>query len=378
MQENITRLIEEVKSNTLHNKTIWWIVFSFFLFVWTVQLNPPVNTGDLHTGLWGVMLMQAKDITNNDYLGNVLYGYNRALRLTVPVIMKLLSISSTKQMYLIQLLISFIFQLLLVKLVYRINKGHLINTALFCIACTYCYFSNTATGDTFGHADTFAFLFILISIYSTQPIIVAFSLFCAIFANERTLIITLPAVWFWWFLQDQKNKKLMIYGAVPLAVIGYFIGKYTLLSLPNFKTSLPDDFSLGYLLGQHSFFSIFIFTFKGLWLFVFLLIVRLKKIPFYLIVCLVFSAAAFVVADQTRGISFLFPLFLLVLSQLNKFVDKEEISKITIYCLIACVAIPNIVFYGHYELRPSFFYIMLEKVIFIPIQDIVASLVNHP
>lgn len=377
IREKIATILEQAKSNKLEHKTIWWIIFSSFLFIWTIQENPPTNKNDLHYGLWSVMLMQAKDLTNNEFLQNIPYGYNRALRLTVPVIIKIFSITSQKQLYIIQLLVSFVFQLLLVKLVYRINKGHIINTILFCLACTYCYFSNTATGDLFGHADTFGFFFILLAIYTNNPFVVFVSMLAAIFTNERTLIIAVPPVWFWWILSESPKKKMMIFGAMPLAVLGYFVGKYYMLSFPNFKMSLPNDFSLLYLISQHSFFSMYVFSFKGLWVFVFYLVYQFKKLPLYLLLSLFFSTAAFVVADQTRGISFLFPLFILVLSQLNKVETTETIKKLSIYCLIASIVIPNIVFYGDHQLRPSLLYIALEKLIFTPVEAIVSSLIHH-
>ncbi len=350
----------------------WWIIFSFFLFLWTCQTNPPLDKEKLYSGLWEVQISQSKDLLDNDFLNNVMYGYNRALRLSYPIIAKLLDFSKPKQLFIFQLFLGLLFQFLIVKTCLKISKNNIIGTILFGFISSYYYFSNAASGDTYGHGDTIAFVFILLAMYIDNPFMIFLFLFGAFFSNERSLLVSLPTVWIWWFLNEKKDK-IILWGSIPASVIAYYACKYFLLNQPHFKADLPNDIGFFYLLNSHTFFNMYVFTFGGLWIVVFYWIYKLKQIPVSLLIILFFSVSAFIVADQTRGISFIFPLFFIAFREVHRIGNNKEINNVLICGAILTLFIPNFVFFGEYTFKPSLFYHLLEKNIIIPVDWIFAN-----
>lgn len=365
MVDNLKRLFKKFIS-----LPYWWVIFSFFLFLWAIQINPPLNKEELSNGIWGVQILQSKDFSNNDFLNNIMYGYNRSLRLVYPVIIRVLHFSSPKQLYIFQLFLSFIFQLVLVRLTLRVSKNNIIGTILFCLTCTYYYFSNTASGDTFGHGDAGAFLFILLSLYFRNPFLILLSLFCAFFSNERSLMVALPTVWVWWFLNKEKHDKIRLWGAIPAAVVAYYVVRLFLLKQPHFKANLPNDVGFFYLIHNHTLFNVYLFGFGGLWLIVFYWIYKVNRIPIATLIILFFSMSAFIVADQTRGVSFMFPLFLIGFREIHRIETLNNINKLLVWGLILALFIPNFIYIGEYALRPSLIYHLLEKSIIVPIDQL--------
>lgn len=344
----------------------WWIIFSCFLFLYTIQVNPPLQKEELHNGIWGIQLLQSKNLFNNDFLGNIMYGYNRALRLSFPLIAEILGFTKPIQLFIFQLFLGLIFQFMMVKLCLKISKNNIVGTILFGLISSHYYFSNTASGDTFGHGDMIAFLFILLALYIANPFIITLCLFGAFFSNERSLLVSLPTIWIWWFLNKEKHDFLKLWVSIPVSVIAYFICKNFLLKQPHFKANLPNDIGFSYLINSHTFFNIYIFAFGGLWVLVLYWIYKLERIPITILIIILFSSSAFIVADQTRGLSFMFPLFFIAFREIHRIGSKDEINKILFCGAILTIFIPNIVFFGEYTFRPSLFYHLLEKNIIIP------------
>ncbi|MFN3848988.1 MAG: hypothetical protein ACK4NY_06150 [Spirosomataceae bacterium] len=353
----------------------WWLIFGIFLFIWTIQVNPPLNRLEIQNGLWGVQILQSQNFSDNDFLENIMYGYNRALRLAFPALLRLLHIAQPRQAFILQLFIGLIFQIILVKACLKASQNNIKGTILFTFACTYYYFSNTAAGDTFGHGDALAFLFILGCIATDSPILVGLCLFGAYFANERTFTLSLPSVVIWWLWDKQLlSHKKILFLSIPLSIIIYAVCRYLLLRQPHFDIQLPNDIGFFYLKKDHSFFNNYMFAFGSLWVLFFYWLFKKRQLPILIGLVLFATISAFIVADQIRGLSFAFPLFIIAFREIHKIENTNKINNILLWVALIAIILPNFNYYGEYGFKPTLVYLFVEKIFIDPIEYILQIL----
>lgn len=342
------------KFTEITNKFLCHKHFTLFLSVvllaWTVQTNPFIHTENLGTGFWNLIIGQSHSLLHNDFLLNLSFGINRALKLSYPLIIKVLHISQPWQIFLLQLLFCLLLQFLLVRLCLKISNNNRLGTALFTFICSICYFSSNAAGDTFGHADMLAFLLIIIILSTKNLAIIFLNVILALFTNERVLVLAIPTLLFYDF--DERKKTLIV---IMIGVCVYFAIKYYLNQQPHFNSiTFPYDVRLPQLISTHVY-NIYVYAFGGLWLLIVYWMYLIKKIPLVVLIILPLSLCSFIVADCTRGLSFIFPIFLITLKNLYSLETRDRLNKLMMVAAIVSIILPNAIYFGEFWYRESLF-----------------------
>ncbi|MFT4734777.1 MAG: hypothetical protein ACI9DJ_002650 [Algoriphagus sp.] len=336
----------------------------FIAVLLAFAFNPPLELQQIENGLWSVQIEQSRHLSDNNFLEDVYYGYNRAMRLFQPLLFKLFQIERPVLAYLLQIVFSVIQMFLVYAIAKRILKEEKKNILLFLISCSTLYFANSAFGDTFGHCDTFGFTFMLLAMYYPRKwLLSALFLLLGFLCSERVLFVGLISVIIYWYyctdLSVVKKKKLIVFSTL-VSVLCYFGLKFYMTSLPDFDVSLPIDIGLNYALNDHTFFQIYFFTFTGFWILLMATTSMSRNQLLVLTLPLLLSGTSFLVADQTRGMAHIFPVFFVFLYQIQKTWSADTIHKTLNMMLLICLISPSYNYIGTFNYKPSLFYYFFE------------------
>jgi len=207
--------------------------------------------------------------------------------------------------------------------------------------------------DIIPYGDFFAFFFLLLSIYFSNPIVIFLLCQCAFWIDERALINTGYVILWWSFMADLPNTIRFKWSTQALASI---LSGIIYLGIRRYLTEyhhLPDTIYLGEFVTTFyenlKMLSLRIWAgFEGLWLLVFLSLAILWReknyqllIPFLgmLVISVSFALIAF---DTNRGISYGFIVLLMSMAICKKYLADKELKYLLLVCCFVTLLSPTL------------------------------------
>ena len=207
--------------------------------------------------------------------------------------------------------------------------------------------------DITPYGDFFAFLFLLLSIYTRNPLLIFIFCQCAFWVDERALVNAIFVMIWWIFVPFMGNKFALKVNAQWLAV---FISGVVYVGIRQYLT-------IHYKLQDATYLGEFITTFKenfkmlslrvwagfdGMWLLIFMgltILWREKQYQFLsiLFISLIISISfAFIAYDVNRGISYGFIALLICLGICKNYLSEKELKYVLIVCFLVSILSPTL------------------------------------
>ncbi len=207
--------------------------------------------------------------------------------------------------------------------------------------------------DIVPYGDFFAFLFLLLSIYTRNPLLIFAFCQCAFWVDERALVNAVFVMLWWIFMPFSGNKFTLKLNTQLLAV---FISGVIYVGIRQYLT-------IHYQLQDGTYIGEFITTFKenlkmlslriwagfdGMWMLIVMgLIVlwREKQYQFLFILLgslIVSISFAFIAYDVNRGISYGFIALLLSLGICKNYLSEKELKYVLIVCFLVSILSPTL------------------------------------
>jgi len=346
---------------TTRKSFIWYFPLVLFLLVnfFSFAGYEDFFSSDFKDDKWDFIFQQVHQPLKNhtDGIEGSLHIAKRAFRLSIPVIAYIFHLSNRFQIYTLQLICWYFFVVITFLLIKKLIKD---NTAslMVIVSLAFTYIGYQGVGDLDGLFDSFAIFFLLCAMYFNNFFLVLIFCLLANFTDERAFLAT-SMVGIWWSYSEQKegagssfkfalNQVSTNAIAVLLAGIIYLIIRKYLTMVYHFNAH-SDAFFLGQFFGRFptDFFGLW-GCFEGLWLLVIPLLMYLFINKRWLLLALIsFSGgvnllAAFFVADITRSMTYLFPMFLVLIKYLPQLIgSKQELRKLTFIALLICFLYPT-------------------------------------
>lgn len=299
----------------------------------------------------------------------------RTFRLVPSLWAKILPTESIKArwifLYLTQCLLGFGFFYLLLNFFFK-KYGDKTTAILITANFALLYIGKSFFSDAIWF-DAYAYFFIALAIFTTNPLLLEASLFLAFFTDERALFA--GGLVFIYHLMFNKDKLKIVLPTIFSAYILYAAVRLVLMKVYNLSIPMGEgaytgflQFAIGDVLDMTTRLDrgpIGLYTpFKNLWILFFLLLYILRKEPFqfslFASIMLVFLIVSFSVADITRTLTYAFPFVLIGFERLKVFVANDKTYKN--YLLIAIlvnIITPNyFIIYTPHWLRPLFLQIL--------------------
>jgi hypothetical protein len=270
---------------------------------------------------------------------------NTQLRITVPVIAKLMGTRSKIVVFIIQEIFGISFLLITCLLSYRLTKDKIIS-AILTLSIGFIYVGKAAFVDVEGLLDSFAYFFLALALFTRNKPLILVSLLLAYFTDERALLSSsLIAIFYFLEFLEINKDKINFYSFIKarafymlLSWILYFTIRFILFKLyglnnPSTGIVLPNLHNLAY---------IFWDGLQGFWLlvvFATLYIIIEKRffiLSLLIIAVLVIVISTSMVYDLTRSIAYIFPLIFVSLFLIEKAMNKFQVRKIIILSCLIC------------------------------------------
>ena len=355
---------------------LWKVTFiSVFLFVvidftgnmskvvyFRSFINDYIKQGKLDTA-HSIIKAQAKDYFNFFKLGqdSSIESYQHEakmkFRLFLPTLVRIFGAEHFEVwLYFLTFILGFFY-------IYVIAKMSLIilgaNTDRMLILLFVAGFTNLYAGggsfilDIVPYGDFFAFLFLLLSIYSRNPLLIFIYCQCAFWVDERALVNAV-FVMLWWIFTPFNGNKLTLKLNAQLAAV--FISGVIYVGIRQYLT-------VHYQLQNTTYAGEFITTFKenskmlslriwagfdGMWVLIIMALVVLfkeKKYQFlgtFLGSLIISIGFAFIAYDVNRGISYGFISLLLSLVICKKYLSEKELKYVLIVCFLVSILSPTL------------------------------------
>lgn len=355
---------------------LWKVTFiSIFLFIivdfsgnmsklvyFRTFINDYVKQGKLDTA-HSIIKAQSED-----YFGFFKTGQDRAIesyqheakmkfRLFLPTLVRILGAEHFEiWLYFLTFILGFFY-------IYMIAKMALIilgeNTDRILILLFVAGFTNLYAGggsfvlDIVPYGDFFAFLFLLLSIYTRNPFAIFLCCQGAFWVDERALVNAVFVMIWWTFTPFNGSKFTLKLNAQLFAV---FISGVVYMGIRQYLTVHYQMHDVTYL-GE------FITTFKenskmlslriwagfdGMWLLIIMASIVLFKEKNYQFLgtflgsLLISIGFAFIAYDVNRGISYGFIALLLSLMICKKYLSEKELKYILIVCFLVSILSPTL------------------------------------
>jgi hypothetical protein len=207
--------------------------------------------------------------------------------------------------------------------------------------------------DIVPYGDFFAFLFLLLSIYTRNPFAIFLCCQCAFWVDERALVNAVFVMLWWIFMPFNRNKFALKLNVQWFAV---FISGVIYIGIRQYLT-------VYYQLHEVTYIGEFITTFKenskmlslriwagfdGMWLLIIMgLIVlwREKNYQFlstFLSSLIISIGFAFIAYDVNRGISYGFIALLISLGICKNYLSEKELKYVLIVCFLVSILSPTL------------------------------------
>ncbi len=366
----------------------WEIKLAFFFFVLSIVINLLLNPSALihfkafwtscleakEFDVYSVIKIQSADISKsflhfkNQQINPWSHESKMTFRLFLPVLAKVLNFKTiTLSIYTFQILAGFLYLYLLVKFSYRLLKDKT-TTFIFLIGFTGLYASNAFFYDITGYGDSFAYLFILAAIYTSNPLLIFSFCFICTWIDERALVnLLFPIIW-WQFVEPYITKKnklsflptfnvimvilpIIVYSAIRIAISNH----YQLLETDNHFIELKMTFldnlkNFGFKLWS---------GFESFWLFITIgaaLLLYKKEytlLSIWMTAQSISIAFAFVAYDTNRSLSYGYLSIFIALVCLKKHLSATELKILLLFISLIALLFPSMnrmILPGHYIL----------------------------
>jgi len=351
MQYSIKILFDPIytKLESILGGKLWYIKAVFICLLGIAIFSPPTPyfySKDYQGGLFVETVMnRANNIFSPPNYGNeILHESKTYFRVFIPILCKTLNISNFQTLYLIQSLIGMLFLLASILLAFKITQDRV--AALFCGLClTFLYVGKAAFHDISGWFDSFAYFFLIISLFELPFILHLIFLNFAYFTDERALLSAIILCMFHSIKFENKKLKIKIFQksiyAIIFSVLIYVVIRLGITYFFDFKNIIPNE-NLHIKHLTHTFWS----GFEGIWILLVVSILILMKemnyvlIFFYLLSILIFATMVLNIGDQTRSIAYIFPMVFVSLLVASKFLDTHNLRLILFFSLIITLLYP--------------------------------------
>jgi hypothetical protein len=207
--------------------------------------------------------------------------------------------------------------------------------------------------DIVPYGDFFAFLFLLLSIYTRNPFLIFAFCQCAFWVDERALVNAVFVMLWWIFTPFNGNK---FNSKLNLPLLSVFASGVIYVGIRQYLT-------IHYQLQEGTYLGEFITTFKenlkmlslriwagfdGMWVLIVMgLIVlwREKQYQFFSILLgslIVSISFAFIAYDVNRGISYGFIALLICLGICKNYLSEKELKYVLIVCFLVAILSPTL------------------------------------
>ena len=207
--------------------------------------------------------------------------------------------------------------------------------------------------DIVPYGDFFAFLFLLLSIYTRNPLLIFAFCQCAFWVDERALVNAVFVIIWWIFMPFVGNKftlkwnpqllVVFVSGVIYVGIRQYLTIKYQLQDgtyIGEFITTFKENLKM---------ISLRIWAgFDGMWMLIMMGLIVLwkeKKYQFFSILLgsLIISISfAFIAYDVNRGISYGFIALLISLGICKNYLSEKELKYILIVCFLVSILSPTL------------------------------------
>lgn len=301
-------------------------------------------------------LLQSNPYCNED-IGKAVASHmqKRNFRIFIPVILNLFNFNSQTFFY-IQWFFSFVFIVVFYKTVMKIVIDKF-TSLLLTISIVFTYVVQSYS-IIFPVYDCFAFLFLLLIIYTQRKLLIFFFALIALFIDERSffslLMITLIPV-----LSSKLPLSFMKFiksnFSVLLSISVYFAIRLFLSYNFNLNSGAGKNSDINFLtvLNNYTKFPlVFFMSYEGFWLLIFISIIslilekELVKVSLLIFTILLLFVSVLFVTDLTRSITYSYVLVFVLLYYLKNNMSLLELRKISIMIFFLCFVIPTYYIYG--------------------------------
>jgi hypothetical protein len=207
--------------------------------------------------------------------------------------------------------------------------------------------------DIVPYGDFFAFLFLLLSIYTRNPLLIFAFCQCAFWVDERALVNAIFVMLWWIFTPFNVNKFTLKLNPQLLAV---FVSGVIYVAIRQYLT-------MYYQLQDATYAGEFITTFKenskmlslriwagfdGMWMLIVMGLIVLRREKQYQFLSILLGSLitsisfAFIAYDVNRGISYGFVVLLISLGICKNYLSEKELKYVLIVCFLVSILSPTL------------------------------------
>ncbi len=309
------------------------------------------------------------------------HAAKKTFRLTVPIIAKVFQLGNYA-VFLLQFIVTILFLFFAIRFVEKIT-GDSITGLLTTIGLGFIYAGHAGFTDINTWFDEFAYLFLLLAMFSNQPYLILIFIQLACWTDERA-IISSGLVFIWWKIKEEgifSFKSFFSFklnsSVVVFSLLLYASGRFLLASLAQLSTPL-SNVGLKPLLSDTDFMGMALWTsLEGFWIPVLLTFFILWKYKNFNLLVSIFSLllilalGSFSVFDKTRSGAYMFPVIFISILVLKNYFSTADIRKILFVTVPVCFLFPS--YYIISDVKP---YILWYKPIFVRVIDLAAIYLN--
>ncbi|MPR34767.1 hypothetical protein [Salmonirosea aquatica] len=292
------------------------------------------------------------------------HGAKSAFRLTVPLLAKVLHLSSARNgqgiivLYLLQSLLLLPFLILLMRIFQRFSNDR--STLLLTLSFATIYVGKSFFWDYDFWFDGYAYFFLALgmALRTRSGIFCALQLAC--WTDERA-VVSLYSIYLFHLLQESDFKLIGIRqyfnrpffskssSIVILVALTYLLGRLSLAHLFDLRTPFGEEAGVSFALVpyqlKHRLIGIFL-AFEGLWVPILATLFVLQQKKEYILfgqfsaILMVHILVAYSVFDITRSMGYAFPLLVISGILMVKHL-AEASSRLSLLTALLCIIIPT-------------------------------------
>lgn len=306
------------------------------------------------------------------------HAAKKTFRLTVPLIAKITHMGNWG-VFLLQFFAGLAFIFFSIKLTKNITKDD-VSSFFAGFGIVFIYAGHAGFSDINTWFDIFAYLFILLSLFSKNPFLIVLFIQLACWTDERGFFASFFACIFWMLQNSPKDEfeehpilypnKINAF-AVVFSMLAYLISRYLLGYVTGLKTP-TGGIGFTILLQQTEFYGMGIWTaLEGFWIiFALMLFTLIRSKKYLLLVSVLFASTlsliiSFMVYDITRSSSYIFPLIFISIAILKQNYPISDLRK-----LLFLTAFVSFLFPAYYIITDVYPYVLWYKPFFVRIIDL--------
>ena len=351
-----------------------WSNYRFYSLMLTLGLStasivlstPSYSSFDSESPSWETVMLKASDLNHPlNHLDSESGLAKKVYRLSVPLIIRLTG-ANEFQTLVLQYCINFLLLAVCYFLAQRILRDN-VSASLITTGIAFIYFGRTGYYDIVcTWFDVFAYLFLVLSMYSRNFIVVFLSSFAASWTDERAFIALSIVSLFHWLdnvnIRKVGNYPVQIWTKCNVAVITAGI-TYLLLRLylatsaglrtPSWDFSFVLKKNLTYMqLGTWTFL-------EGFWIMFFVtIIVTLNRKDYMftgviLSISILFVTLSSVITDITRSGSYLVPIIFVLASYITRTMNSKDVRLVLLVSCLTSIAFPSFIVCSDWHLSYS-------------------------